>query len=188
MVFLDFFVVLCTVRLWPKSHFFQNMHRLVTPKLKTLWGQRSCVFWIFRGSKIISVGNFLTPHFFCEMRTFRNSINSSFRMLTLHCIFMKIHSATFSQLIQFNLTQYTSFSHNYGWRKKCGFLYPKSPKKWRNLSSKSFRFWGHQSMHGLKKVRFRSKSHCTEDLKKVQNHQYRFRTVEKRFWFRSRSA
>ena len=35
------------------------------------------------------------------------------------------------------------------------------------LSSKSVRFEGYQSMHGLKKVRFRSKSHCTEDLKKV---------------------
>ena len=86
------------------------------------------------------------------------------------------------------LTQYTSFSHNYVWRKKCGHLDPKSTKMWRILSTRSFRFWGHQSMHVLKKVWFWLKSHCTQDLKKVQNHQYRFHTVEKRFWFRSRSA
>ena len=98
------------------------------------------------------------------------------------------NSPTLPQLLQFDLTQYTSFSYNYVWRKKGWLLDPKSPKKWRILSSKSFRFCGHQSMHVLQKVWFWSKSHCTEDLEKVQNHQYRFHTVEKRFWFRSRSA
>ena len=139
------------IDLWPQNR------KLLVDKILSILGKLG-------GQKIISVGNFLTPHFFCEMRTFRNSINSSLRMPTLHCIFMKINSATFPQLLQFNPTQYTLFSHNYVWRKKGWLLHPKSPKKWRILSSKSFRFWGHQSMHGLKKIRFGSKSHCPEDL------------------------
>ena len=64
LVIFDFFEVLCTVRLWSKSHFFQNMHRLVTPKSKTSCGQDFVHFWKIRGSKNHKCWKFSDSTFF----------------------------------------------------------------------------------------------------------------------------
>ena len=140
--FSNFFEVLCTVILSPKPHFFQNMHRLVTPKSKTSCGHDFVHFGKIRGSKNQRCSKFSDHIFFCEMRTFRISINSSLRMLTLHCIFLKINSTSFSQLLRFNLTQYTSFSHNYVWRKSERLLTTKVAQNLTEFVLKKFSILG----------------------------------------------
>ena len=70
-VFFDFLGVLCSVRVWSRSHFFQKMHRLRTPKSEIPWPQDFCYIWKIKGSR---KRNALTPHFkFFESFNFENS-------------------------------------------------------------------------------------------------------------------
>ena len=166
--FSDFFEVLWTVRLWPKSYLFQTMHRLMTPKSKTFWGQDSSLFGWLR----IQKSAFFASHVIVwewrilrkiELKQLWKCCWIDFHEYTVKCWHSKTGIDRISKCPHFTEKMWSQKISN-----TLDFWPPNFPKIDKILSTRSFRFWGHQSMHVLKKVWFWSKSHCTEDLKKVQ--------------------
>ena len=131
LVIFNFFEVLCTVRLWSKSYFLQNMHRLVTPKSKTFWGQDSSLFGWLR----IQKSAFFTSHVI--VREWRILRKIELKQLW-KCCWIAFHEYTVKCWHSKTGTQYLYFH----WLSLClqqlvaFFLIQKCPLRWEKRCSK----------------------------------------------------
>ena len=170
-VFQCIFRTLCLLVVWSESHNFQFVHRQKTPFFTFL--KQSFFYQIILEFSILSESMHILG-------------SACFRIPQFLHWYMDI--CCWSGFDQILVTQYTLYNINYWWRFFWQLLTFSLPKMWRfSVSSKSENC-GLLLMHSLKKVRFWSKYHWTESLKKVQNPDIWFYTVEERLWIWSRAA
>ena len=115
----------------------------------------------------------------------KETFSTSLRIPTL-CY--DIWSWNTQQLIQSNLTPYMLFFTIMCDAKRGYFWIQSSPKCDDSCPQKVFDFGVISLCMFWKKCDFGQSLTVQRTSKKSKNHQYRFHTVEKRFWFRSRSA
>ena len=189
------------------------MHRLVTPKSKTSCGQDFAHFWKIRGSKNRkcwkisdaifflrneNISKFYQFFFFFFSSSTANDFATREETLSLSKIYQSSNTNTSLYVYEIHQHFHNCFNsilrnvrHSHTITcdaKKADFWILSHPKSDESCPQKVFDFGVISLCMVWKKYDFGQSLTVQRTSKKSENHQYRFHTVEKRFWFRSRSA